>query len=123
MKNEKINEDVSDQEFIRILKTGNIKIKRFVVEGNSMLEDLQRKMLILPRNVMMGPVVRKDKIILPDGDTKLISGDIIIFFGNENDLILTHKLLSSGGVSNRFKSIISNFFSRLTHKNGLSGGY
>lgn len=118
-----LNEEISEQEFINILKKGEIKMKQFAVGKNSLLDGLQRKMIILPKNVLMGPVLREDQVMLPDGDTLLENGDIIIFLGYEKNLNIMHDMLYGGDASSGFKRLIGKLLSRLTRKTYLSGGY
>lgn len=111
MKKEELNEKISEQEFISILQKGDIKMKRLIVGGHAKLDGLQLKFTGLPKDVLMGPIVRKDTIILPDGDTTIKHGDVIILFGKDKDLDITKELLSPIGIWTRLKMRIKKFIS------------
>lgn len=121
MKKEQLNEKISEQEFISILKSGDIKMKRLIVGGHSKLDGLQLKFTGLPKDVLMGPLIRENKVILPDGDTKLEHGDVIILFGKEKDLDITKELLSPVSIWTRFRVALKKLIKAKTKNNSLPG--
>jgi len=112
MKKESIKENVTEQELIEILKTGNIKMKRLTVGVHSRLDGIELKWTSLPKDILIGPIVRKNEVILPDGDTKLKNGDVIIIFGSEKDLDIIKELLLAEGLMARIKRIIAGLVQR-----------
>jgi len=104
-------EEISSQEFMQVLQKGGIKMKRLKVGGHSKLDDIELKWTNLPKNVLLGPLVRKDEVLLPDGETKLKHGDEVIIFGTEDDLALTMELLLPDGILARFKRTASRLIS------------
>lgn len=106
------DDNITEQEFFKILESGNIKMKRLTVGVHSKLDGIELKWTNLPKDVLMGPLVRRKEVILPDGDTKLKHGDVIIIFGTQHDLELTKDLLLAEGIITRIKKIISGLISR-----------
>jgi len=47
---------------------------------------MELKWTNFPKVVLIGPVATKKKVILPDGDTRLKHGDILIILRTEKDL-------------------------------------
>jgi len=107
-----LSEDITEQEFFKILQTGNIKLKRLMVGDHSRLDGIELKWTNLPKDVLMGPIVRKQEVILPDGDTKLKHGDVIVILGTEKDLEIIKELLLAVGVIARIKRLIAGLISR-----------
>ena len=112
MNKESVKENVTEQEFIEILQAGNIKMKRLTVGGHSRLDGIELKWTSLPKDILIGPIVRKNEVILPDGDTKLKNGDVIIIFGSEKDLDIIKELLLAEGLMARIKRIIAGLVQR-----------
>ena len=121
MSKEELHEDISEEEFIKILQTGEIKMKRLTVGGHSKLDGLELKWTSLPREILMGPLIRKEQVILPDGDTKLKHGDIIIIFGKEKDLEITKELLAAHDFITQAKRSVQRFLSKIKTRKLMPG--
>ncbi len=89
-----LKEDISIEEFMKILKKGGIKLKQLRVEDHSMLEGRRLKETNLPKNVLVGPLIKNDIAMLPDGNTLLEKNDILILLGTENDINITKSQLT-----------------------------
>ncbi len=61
-------------------------MKRIIVWSHSRLDGMELKWTNFPKVVLIGPVATKKKVILPDGDTRLKHGDILIILRTEKDL-------------------------------------
>lgn len=112
MNKEKINDNITGQELIQILESGNIKMKRLTVGVHSRLDGIELKWTNLPKNVLIGPILRKKDVILPDGDTRLRHGDALIIFGSGEDLEITKELLLAEGIITRIKRIVYGLIAR-----------
>lgn len=80
--------DVSIEQFAEILSEGGFVIRKFIVGKQSALDGVLLKNTNFPKNVLIGPLVREDKVILADGNTTLQNNDVLIFIGMEKDIDL-----------------------------------
>jgi Trk K+ transport system NAD-binding subunit len=108
-----VHEDVTSEEFLRILGKGEIKLKQFVVGEHSPLDGIPLRHTNLPRDVLIGPLIRKECVILPDGNTILEKDDIIILIGKEEDINDTRNQLASVSVVGRVLNTVTTIFRKL----------
>jgi len=53
------------------------------------------KDLRLPREVLLGPILRGKELIIPDGETEILAGDRVTLMGKKKDVDSTVKLLKA----------------------------
>ena len=58
--------------------------------GGKKIKDLQ-----LPREVLLGPILRGKELIIPDGETEILAGDRVTLMGKKKDVDSTAKLLKA----------------------------
>lgn len=71
---------------------GEASLSEFVVPDNYKLEGISLVELKLPMDSIIVSITRNDKIIIPRGNTQILSGDKIIIMAKDNAL---HKLCSA----------------------------
>lgn len=81
-----LHEDISIDEFLEILKKGNIRLKQVTVENHSLLDGVQLKNTTLPKNILVAFLIRENNVTLADGNTYLEKNDVLILLGKEEDL-------------------------------------
>lgn len=108
-----INDQITFNELSEILQKGDIKLRKFIIGKHSLLDSIQLKNTSLPKNVLVGPLVREDKVILPDGNTVLRNGDMLVLLGREEDIKLTEEQMK--GVT--FLARIKDFVLKLLFRN------
>jgi uncharacterized protein with PhoU and TrkA domain len=74
------------------LAEGDATIDQFIISAESSAVNKTLKELVLPKDALISAVKRKDKIIIPDGSTKLLAGDSVTIIGKRNDV---EKLIKS----------------------------
>ena len=64
------------------LTNGKINVLEIPILENASLGDKKLKDMNLPKDVVVGCIVRGDRSIIPSGETKLLTGDIVILIVN-----------------------------------------
>lgn len=107
-----INDQITFKEFSDILNKGEIKLRKFNIGKHSLLDGVQLKNTSLPGHVLIGPLVREDKIFLPDGNTILKNGDVLILLGREEDIIQTEDQMKEVTYLTRIKGFLGKLLVR-----------
>jgi uncharacterized protein with PhoU and TrkA domain len=68
------------------LEKGGGALDQIAIKAGSRAEGKQVKELSLPKEVLIGPVIRGKELIIPDGETELREGDRVTLMGTKNDL-------------------------------------
>lgn len=87
------------REFRKDLEMGGGAIEQYLIEEKSLLVNKKLKDIQLPKNVLLGAVVRENKVIIPDGQTTLKIGDRVTFIGEKDEIEEAMKMLTPGSVS------------------------
>ncbi|MBC8184002.1 hypothetical protein H8E88_23145 [candidate division KSB1 bacterium] len=87
------------REFRKDLEMGGGAIEQYLIEEKSSLVNKKLKDIQLPKNVLLGAVVRENKVIIPDGQTTLKIGDRVTFIGEKDEIEEAMKMLTPGSVS------------------------
>jgi NhaP-type Na+/H+ and K+/H+ antiporter len=103
------HEDISIDEFLSILNKGEIKLKQIMVGEKSLLDGVQLKNTNLPKNILIGPLIKGNNIILPDGNTKLEKNDILVLLGKEKDISDIKALVESLSIFGKVKKFFQKF--------------
>lgn len=74
------------KEFRKDLELGDGKIEQIVIAENSGAIGKKLLEFKLPKNVLVGAIVRDEKVIIPDGQTKFKSGDKVTLLGEKADV-------------------------------------
>lgn len=87
-----VEEEVSFSDFVNLLsfKRGRLAIVRVDLPEDSPVINKQLQEIKLPPDSVLVSLIRKDKVIVPKGDTKLLAGDDIIaltMIENEQQLL------------------------------------
>lgn len=64
------------------LTNGKINVLEIPILENASFQDRKLKDMNLPKNVIIGCIVRGEESIIPGGDTRLLIGDILILITN-----------------------------------------
>lgn len=64
------------------LTNGKINVLEIPILENASFQDKKLKDMNLPKNVIIGCIVRGEESIIPGGDTRLLIGDILILITN-----------------------------------------
>lgn len=64
------------------LTNGKINVLEIPILENAAFEDKELKDMNLPKDVIIGCIVRGERSIIPSGNTKLLTGDIVILIVN-----------------------------------------
>lgn len=67
-------------------KSFNARIRKITVEPGSIFEGKRLAELGLPKGMILISVLRKEQAIIPNGDTLLQAGDIVIAMGGDADM-------------------------------------
>jgi NhaP-type Na+/H+ and K+/H+ antiporter len=76
----------------RLEKRGGI-MEQVAIPPTSPVKGKRVKDLTLPKEVLLGPILRDEELIIPDGDTELKKGDRITLMGKRKDVAATVELL------------------------------
>jgi hypothetical protein len=68
------------------LEKGGGALEQIAIKAGSRAEGKQVKELSLPKEVLLGPVIRGKDLVIPDGETELREGDRVTLMGTKNDL-------------------------------------
>ena len=71
---------------VSLLLEGDAEVTEIVIDDKPSIIDKPLTKLKLPKGIIIGAIVRKDKVIIPKGDTSLKAGDRIIVFSLSEDL-------------------------------------
>ncbi len=75
----------------RLEKGGGI-MEQVEVSPTSPVEGKRVKDLALPKEVLLGPILRDEELIIPDGETELKKGDRVTLMGKRKDVVATAEL-------------------------------
>lgn len=75
-------------------KAGAVIDQTVVSEKSSVVGKLLKEIL-LPKEALISAIKRGDEVIIPDGNTEFLTGDLVTVFGKENDVQKVIKRLSS----------------------------
>jgi TrkA-C domain len=75
------------------LEKGNGALDRVEVSFLSPAAGKKIKEIQLPREVLLGPVLRGTELIIPDGETEILAGDQVTLMGKGKDVEKTARLL------------------------------
>ena len=74
------------REFRKDLELGGGAIEQIVVDENSPILNKKLMDIKLPKQVLLGAIVRNEKVIIPDGQTVVKNGDRITLLGESEDV-------------------------------------
>ena len=83
------------QELKKSLEKGGGAMKRIEITASSPANGKQVKDLDLPKEVLLGPILRGKNLIIPDGETEIREGDRVTIMGTEKDVTATGKYLQA----------------------------
>ena len=84
------------KEFRKDLELGDGKIEQLVVEENAKIVGKKLMDIKFPKNVLIGAIVRNEKVIIPDGQTIFQKGDKLTLLGEKDDVEKALSTLSKG---------------------------
>ena len=61
-------------------------IDQIAVKASSSVVNKRLKEVELPKNALISAIKRKEEIIIPDGNTKLMAGDVLTVIGKKKDV-------------------------------------
>ena len=68
------------------LEQGEAMIDQIAVKASSSVVNKRLKEVELPKNALISAIKRKEEIIIPDGNTKLMAGDVLTVIGKKKDV-------------------------------------
>jgi len=68
------------------LEQGEAMIDQIAVKESSSVVNKRLKEVELPKNALISAIKRKEEIIIPDGNTKLLAGDVLTVIGKKKDV-------------------------------------
>ncbi|MCC6490849.1 MAG: Trk system potassium transporter TrkA [Candidatus Hydrogenedentes bacterium] len=77
---------------LAVLEEGDVEILELAVNGNASVLGKALKDIRLPRGALVAGILRKDKVIVPKGDSTIQTGDSIILIVNAETLESVQKL-------------------------------
>jgi K+/H+ antiporter YhaU regulatory subunit KhtT len=81
------------KEFKQDLELGDGKIEQIILEETSDLVGKKLMEIRFPKKVLIGAIVRNERVIIPDGQTKLKVGDKVTLLGEKKDVEKALELL------------------------------
>jgi len=83
-----INQELDWTDVNKLLKdrSYNVRLREITVEPGSSFERKCLKDLGLPKGLILIAVLRGEQAIIPDGETCLEAGDMVVIWGNEADI-------------------------------------
>ncbi len=102
--------DISLEQFGEILKAGDFIVRKFIVGKHSLLDGVLLKNSNIPVNILIGPLVRENEILLADGNTILLNNDIIILVGKKDDIGIFKGQFKKIGIFKKVKNYINKLF-------------
>ena len=77
------------------LEKGGGALEQVEVSFQSAATGKKIKDIQLPREVLLGPILRGKELIIPDGETEILAGDRVTLMGKRKDVDSTVKLLKT----------------------------
>ncbi|HYB19482.1 MAG TPA: TrkA C-terminal domain-containing protein [Thermodesulfobacteriota bacterium] len=77
------------------LEKGDGALEQVEVSFLSPVTGKKIKDLRLPREVLLGPILRGKELIIPDGETEILAGDRVTLMGKKKDVDSTVKILKA----------------------------
>jgi len=74
---------IEEMESFSQLEHGNIKLTHLTISGTAAAADKKLREINVPKNAIVGCILRGDKSIIPSGNTKILSGDTLIIITTE----------------------------------------
>jgi len=65
------------------LEQGNVKITHLTVSGTSTAADKKLREIDVPKNAIVGCILRGERSIIPSGNTRILAGDTLIIITTE----------------------------------------
>jgi trk system potassium uptake protein TrkA len=100
---------VTFTEFEKILKLWKITLLKIIVGESAPLNGVKLKKAAIPESAIIGPILREDKIILPDGTTTFKTDDQILVMCAENEIesieLKFRNITLKNKITNYFKKI------------------
>ena len=81
---------------LTLLKEGKAEVIELVVHANSKIINTPLRDTNLPKNSIIGAIVRKDDVIIPHGDDTIQAEDKIIIFALSSDIQRIEKIFDGG---------------------------
>ena len=70
------------------LEEGEAMIDQIAVKENSSVVNKRLKEIELPKKALISAIKRREEIIIPDGNTRLLAGDVLTVIGKKNDVAI-----------------------------------
>jgi len=102
--------NVSLEQFGEILEAGDFVVRKFIVGKHSLLDGVLLKNSNIPVNILIGPLIRENEIILADGNTILLNNDILILVGKKDDIGIFKGQLKEITTLKKIKNFIFKLF-------------
>ena len=77
------------------LEKGDGSLEQVEVSFLSLVTGKKIRDIQLPREVLLGPILRGKELIIPDGETVILAGDRVTLMGKRKDVDSTVKLLKA----------------------------
>jgi trk/ktr system potassium uptake protein len=81
---------------VRTLREGLVEGIEFIASEGSEIVGLPLALLHMPRGSLVGSIIRRDEVIVPDGSTVVEVGDRVVLFARPQLVPRLQKLLSAG---------------------------
>jgi len=104
--------EISLEQIGEILEAGDFIVRKFIVGKQSLLDGVLLKNSSIPDNILIGPLIREDEIILADGNTVLQNNDIIVLIGKREDIDIFKGQVEGITTLKRMKNFINKLFTR-----------
>ncbi len=75
------------------LEKGDGALEQVEVSALSPLAGKKIKEMDLPKEALLGPILRERELIIPDGETEILAGDRVTLMGKKKDVDATVRLL------------------------------
>ena len=77
------------------LEKGDGALEQVEVSFLSLVTGKKIKDIELPKEVLLGPILRGTELIIPDGETKILADDRVTLMGKRRDVEATAKILKA----------------------------
>jgi len=74
---------IEEMENFSQLEQGNIKLTHLAISGTATAADKKLREINVPKNAVVGCILRGEKSIIPSGNTKILAGDTLIIITTE----------------------------------------
>jgi len=74
---------IEEMEDFSQLEQGNIKLTHLSISGTATAADKKLREINVPKNAVVGCILRGEKSIIPSGNTKILAGDTLIIITTE----------------------------------------